>query len=298
MARAGERRRRTGRSAAVGASVVLHGAALLWLAWWTVPPRPATTTPEPPVLLLRLGAPRSDTPAPAAAAPSASAPARAERPAAVKASAPALDALARPTTRPTAAPPSSGAVVGAGALGAGAGEAAPTGVRDALRGLLGCAHAGALDLSPAEKARCAERLGLASRTAPHVDRIPAEKRAYYDAVEAAYAETHFYGTPSPWVGTRPNLPVKSPFDDWREGVPPGHTANIGCSPLLLLPGYKPRPHSLKLGPCVITPPRGTFTEEADIPDPPTLREREADAAHMKRLDPPAAAPPAVSPPPG
>ncbi len=85
-------------------------------------------------------------------------------------------------------------------------------------------------------ARLAQRLAALS-TAPHVDNIPAEKRAYYDAVAAAY-------------------------DQQAHGPPmAGHLPGIGCST-----GKAP-PNSLKLGPCFISPPQGFLTEESGIPKP-------------------------------
>jgi hypothetical protein len=90
----------------------------------------------------------------------------------------------------------------------------------------------------ADKARRAARTAderLAKQIAslkdvPHIDRIPPEKRAYYDAVVAAYKSE-------------------------------GHGPGITC-------GGKP-PHSLQIGPlpCFITPPHGFLTEELDLPDP-------------------------------
>jgi hypothetical protein len=66
---------------------------------------------------------------------------------------------------------------------------------------------------------------------PDMDRIPPEKRAYYDAVVAAYKSE-------------------------------GHGPGIMC-------GAGKPPHSLRIGPlpCFITPPHGFLTEELDLPDP-------------------------------
>jgi len=89
-------------------------------------------------------------------------------------------------------------------------------------------------------ARLARRLAALS-TAPHVDPIPAEKRAYYDAIAAAYAQqTH--GPPLA-----------------------GHLPGISCA--LTLAKTKPPPNSLALGPCFIVPPQGFLTEESGIAPP-------------------------------
>jgi hypothetical protein len=80
--------------------------------------------------------------------------------------------------------------------------------------------------------RLAKRLATLS-TASAVDSMPAEKRAYYDAVAAAYAG-------------------------------PGHLPGLAC-PFVKL--KKPPPGSVKVGPCYITPPQGVLTEELGL-DPP------------------------------
>lgn len=108
-------------------------------------------------------------------------------------------------------------------------------------------------LTDAEKARCRNEIDadkgrrlarekdgrLAKEVAklqatPRIDHIPTEKRAYYDAVAAAY-------------------------DQQAHGPPmAGRLPGIAC-------GGKP-PHSLKIGPvpCYVTPPQGFLTEESGL----------------------------------
>jgi hypothetical protein len=112
----------------------------------------------------------------------------------------------------------------------------------ALRRRLGCARTDPAGLSQAERQACADALGLGARTALALGQtLPAEKRAYYDAVVAA-----------------------------RQSE--GHGPGIGCH--IRFGGGKPAsvetpPHGLKLGPlpCFIVPPAGMLTPEADIPNP-------------------------------
>ena len=159
-----------------------------------------------------------------------------------------------------------------------------------LRGLLACTHAGVLDLSPSEKARCAERLGLASRTAPRVETIPAAKRAYYDAVAKAYAGKHAASGNAPaWpagppasevLADRGGLTIPFAACGMKFGVPRGWKEH-----------HELPPHALKLaklGPlmCFVAPPSGRGFEESAIRDPASLKEQADDAAHMEALDPP------------
>lgn len=118
-------------------------------------------------------------------------------------------------------------------------------------------------LGDAERAACDRRmLSQYAKGAEHpVDPIPAEKRAYYDAVQAAYRSLHDYGAPTPYRKNGELL--------WTA---PGRLPGLGCAiPFGAPKGYKSQkpPHSLKLGPlpCYITPPQGFGTEEAGIPPP-------------------------------
>ena len=129
-------------------------------------------------------------------------------------------------------------------------EGAAANLRAALRGSTGCAHADAMGLTTAERDRCAERQmawgkGVANMPAP----MDPDKRAYFDAVAAAYEQQN-HGDPMA-----------------------GQYASVGCSVLfsgLKLAKAKPPPHGLKLGPlpCYVIPPQGMFTEESGIAPPP------------------------------
>ena len=147
-----------------------------------------------------------------------------------------------------------------------------------------------MDLSPAERTRCAERLGLAARTAPKVDAIPAEKRAYYDAVAAAYTDARAPPSNAPrWAvnGARTDLLA----DKGGLWIPMVTCATKFGAPRGWKSYHDVPPHSLKVGklgglPCFIAPPQGRGTEESGVEAPASLRERTDDAAHMKALDPP------------
>jgi hypothetical protein len=112
----------------------------------------------------------------------------------------------------------------------------------ALRRRMGCARTDQAGLTQAERQACADALGRGARTALVLGQtLPAEKRAYYDAVKAA-----------------------------RQSE--GHGPGIGCH--IRFGGGKPASvetpaHGLKLGPlpCFIVPPAGMLTPEADIPNP-------------------------------
>jgi hypothetical protein len=93
--------------------------------------------------------------------------------------------------------------------------------------------------------RLARRLAALS-SAPRIDIIPAEKRAYYDAVAAAYSQQS-HGPP-------------------MAGLQPGVGCSIKFSGLTIAKA-KPPPYSLHLGPCFIAPSQGFLTEESQIAPP-------------------------------
>jgi len=107
---------------------------------------------------------------------------------------------------PTPAPPSAGAPAGgasappgSGAPGGGFPGGALPGFGSGLRGgLLGCANADALHLSPEERARCAESFGSGTRESPQMNPIDASHRAELDheAAAAAAAAQYKNSTPS------------------------------------------------------------------------------------------------------
>lgn len=227
--------RRTGRKRtliAAGLAVLAHITALWTLGWRS--PRvgftPAADNGPAVEIQLMPRPPRS-----AAASGSASAPGRARKP-----------AIAAPGPALAAAEPSTAQQVDAG----GAADCEPEDLpllTDAER--LRCRNEiGAQNAREAARtadARLARRLASLS-TAPHVDSIPEEKRAYYDAVAAAY-------------------------DQQSHGPPmAGHTPGPGCSIKfsgLTIVKSKPPPHSLHLGPCFIAPPQGFLTEESRVEPP-------------------------------
>ncbi len=160
-----------------------------------------------------------------------------------------------------------------------------------LRAGVGCAHRDGVGLTHAEREACDQKAGEVAKAAPTIDKIAPEKRAYFDAVNEAYEKAR---APAPVVSY-----VVGPYGGiakvWT--LPPGvKPIGFGCKIALggVPRGYKSYhdkpPHSLKLGklPCFITPPSGAFTEEADVEAPPSQREREDDAKHMRDLDPPPA----------
>lgn len=297
----GRRRRRIGPATVL--SLLAHVGVLAWLGLGASPEL-GNTLASPPDFEVVLERPSAS--AGAAALPqsrreavretSPGAPARAA-PTTTTAPAPAMAVAPPPRTTPAPPPPTGSAGPAAGVQGteAPAGAAAGVGpaagdLRGLLREALGCAHAQMMDLSPTERARCAERLGLASRTAPRFDPIPAEKRAYYDAVAKAYAEgrappggvpTGFAGAPRTGVlADKGGLYIPLPVCAMRFGAPRGWKSY-----------HDVPPHSLRLGklgplPCFIAPPSGRGFEESGVETPASLRERTDDAAHMKALDPP------------
>lgn len=163
---------------------------------------------------------------------------------------------------------------------------------------IGCGHVQHLKLTSAEQAACDRKFAsLRGIETPHVDLIPAEKRAYYDSVAAAYAKVREGG------GSPGRLPVgpKPPalLADKGGGL---YIPGVGCAIRFSVPrgwkSYHDRPpHSAKLGalPCFITPPQALGTEESAVQVPASLRERTEDAAHMKALDSPLKRPEPPSP---
>jgi hypothetical protein len=225
------RRRRT-----VLAGVIAVGAHLLVLTalGWRIPkvapPPPAETLPPLELSLVRI---RPEPPAPAA--PARRSPKSSKSPAASK------SPLA-PSSALPASPSASAA----------ADRAASPGAPD-------CEPEDLPLLTEIERARCRDQIaadrsrrlarGADARNAkvvaeanraPRLDNIPVEKRAYYDAVAAAY-------------------------DQQSHGPPmAGRNPGFACASTTRAPA-----HSLKLGPlpCFITPPQGFLTEESGLKPP-------------------------------
>ncbi|MGR4866695.1 hypothetical protein [Caulobacter sp. LARHSG274] len=189
----------------------------------------------------------SDTRSPVPHRPAAAPPSTADALPLVPDAAPA----ANPTTSPTVGP--AVALSGPrGDLGAAlrAGGFACAGGRNAL-------------LAPEERARCQEKLGRLARNTPVLPApIDPGKRAYYDAVAAAY-DDHAPMVPLTARGAAGMFDVPASANS-------GHGPRIGCS-VKFGPnaGKAPKgpPNALRAGPCFIQPPVGSLTPEVDIPRP-------------------------------
>ncbi len=301
-ARARTRRRLAG----LAASLAVHGALLL--AFMSVVPRLVTLPhlPAPPEEAFQVELQR-----PSAAPASATASARL-----AKVTAPPVRSVAlppprpaiRPSDLPAPAPPAArtaaaapGSAAGASQASAGAsaddgrwrvkgaGDAAGDAARALARGTVGCGAAEWLHLTADERDHCNAEFVHGMRTLKP-DAIPAAKRAYYDAVVAAYAKMH-----APMPMSEANLADSHGVQERWHAPEGSHIPGFGCG----APFGKPRgwktyanrktpPHALKLGalPCFITPPSGFGTEEADVPPPASLREQQDDAAHAAKYAPP------------
>jgi hypothetical protein len=124
-------------------------------------------------------------------------------------------------------------------------------------------------LAPEEKERCLERYGMNARKGPaFIDPIPQEKRAYYDAVQAAYQ-----------AAADPAHPfIRGPTG---EVEPWGNGPGVGCGMKFGGPPQKPDHRSLtdrikaeggilvNVGPlrCGLILPQGSLTPELKIPTP-------------------------------
>ena len=143
------------------------------------------------------------------------------------------------------------------------------GVRQALRLGVGCDAAVTVRLTPEERDRCNQRIGEQARLGPKtIDRIAPEKRAYFDAVQAAYQASRD--------------PMHSFVRDANGEIKPwGHFAGVGCGMSF---GGPPRPPdhrsftdkvkasgmiAIPLGPlsCGLVLPQGNLTPEIGIPTP-------------------------------
>jgi hypothetical protein len=157
-------------------------------------------------------------------------------------------AAATPSSGPPALSQAPSQAPGPSAPGVASPVAPSPGVGAALRGWVGCAQPDAAWMSDADRARCRERLAAGAANAPHLEGMPATKLAYFTAVAKAQAE-------------------------WLSSPDPGHGLGIGCVSYFG-PGVRPKPppHALKLGPCVIAPPRGSLDVDVDIlPDGETAK---------------------------
>jgi outer membrane biosynthesis protein TonB len=201
------------------------------------PPKPAPVVetppaPQPPPLPkpapkpAPVAAPRSETrPAPAPQpAQTQPAPAPPAPPAPLKLNIhkPEKEAPGSVATLPFAPAPSPGGAPAAPSSAAGGGEPPMGGSRlnglnpypfgmmpgggGGLRGtLVGCANAAAVNLSAAERARCASRFGESAAAAPALDPIAPAKRAAFDRAAQAQEADRRYRSETP-VGTEPGKP--------------------------------------------------------------------------------------------
>jgi hypothetical protein len=124
------------------------------------------------------------------------------------------------------------------------------------RGDVGCAHPDAPWMTAADRDACRDRLAAGATKAPYVSGMPAGKLAYYDAVAQAEA-------------------------DWRSGRDAGHPPFISCA--FKFGAGQARaadapPHALKLGPCILEPPKGSLDIDVDIPQPGAARPDDIEAA--------------------
>jgi hypothetical protein len=177
------RRARLGRGAVIALSLMAHATVLSILGvhapkliFPTVPPAPLDVwltprlTPEArqaqsPDAAVRAGRPRSG--------------AQAE--------------IKRPATSASSSIPAGSPAIGSpapvqGGVGAPSGEpGVGTGTQGALRAGIGCDLAYTVHLTAEERDRCNQHLAEEAKRGPsYIDAIPPEKRAYYDAVQAAY----------------------------------------------------------------------------------------------------------------
>lgn len=211
----------------VAGSLGAHALVLFLLVLAT--PRPAFhTPPEPPPLVLRLVRPlpaathAARTPAATRTAPAASSasatPQRAPETASAAAPAAAPTSVTAPSA-PAIAAPSSGPAGGQGGAGVG-----PHGL---LRGAVGCDMGYEGHQTEEQRAGCIRRFGEAAKLAEPFSGIPAEKRAYYDAIQKQYQLMHRADAPT--LNRAPG--ALGMFDDpgtLIKGQMAGHMGGVGC----------------------------------------------------------------------
>ena len=103
------------------------------------------------------------------------------------ASAPEKPSIPQTPSASPIAPPKPARADNPGSASTPSGDEIGAGVRSALRGYFGCDLQKLADLTAEEKARCSQYMAETAKLGPsYVDPLPMEKRAYYDAVQAAY----------------------------------------------------------------------------------------------------------------
>lgn len=189
---------------------------------------------------------------------------------------PVLTRPAEPVdTAPVAADPTSVPLIPS----AGDGEAERLALSRTLRGSrIGCANPALL--SDKERERCETRLEQGSKLARYIPTpIPAERRAYYDAIVKAKEPPKASNVVQtagrqlvPQAGLSGLLASEGNATRSMGGSAPG----LGCALAFGGPkgtgGWKKPPHGLKLGPlpCFVTPPSGPLSPEAHIRNPDTI----------------------------
>jgi hypothetical protein len=184
-----------------------------------------------------------------------------------------LPVLSRPAATADVAPVLAAPPAAPVAASAAEGDGERLALSKALRGSrVGCANPSLL--SDQERERCDDRLEQGSKLAKYIPTpIPAERRAYYDAILKAKAP------PKP---TPPGPdPVRSaqlgykPVDPALRGMV-GSIPGVGCKLAFGGPkgtgGWTKPGHTLKLGPlpCFVMPPQGSLSPEVGLTNPDTV----------------------------
>jgi len=181
-----------------------------------------------------------------------------------------LPVLSRPAEAADIAPVAAAPPAPPVTASAAAGEGERLALSRALRGSrVGCANPSLL--SDQERQRCEDRLEQGSKLAKYIPTpIPAERRAYYDAIVKA-KEPPKATPPGPDPVRSAQLGYK-PVDPALRGMT-GSIPGLGCKLAFGGPkgsgGWKKPAHSLKLGPlpCFVMPPQGSLSPEVGIQDP-------------------------------
>ncbi|MBU1376967.1 MAG: hypothetical protein KKE02_19045 [Alphaproteobacteria bacterium] len=165
------------------------------------------------------------------------------------------------------------------ASGADEGDAERLALSRALRGSrVGCANATLL--SDKERERCQDRLEQGSKLAKYIPTpIPAERRAYYDAIAKAKEPPKASNVVQtagrqlvPQAGLSGLLASEGSATRAMGGSAPGFGCALAFGGPKGMGGWKTPPHGLKLGPlpCFVTPPSGPLSPEALIRNPDTV----------------------------
>ncbi len=228
-----------------------------------LPPEPTLTILAPPEFSRRrTPLPNERVKSAQSAAPTPARPTRSD----VRQDAAAPAAAPKGARPPVSTTPPTSVAQGGSIQGASPSQSATVGdaVRAALRGGVGCDLGQLAHLTQDEQDRCNQRAAVVAKAVPKFDTIPQEKRAYYDAVQAAYQASR-----------RPDAPL---YRDANGNIASwGHPPGVGC-------GFRQRfrPGSsmsdkikatgmigVPIGPfsCGLALPQGSLTPEIGIPTP-------------------------------